>query len=95
MIIAIIAALLIITALYYSPVVKKLSKNKPMQHLYHILCVFLILAIPSPVFVILDVPLQTANLTGKYLFYFGLPLLIFVAIRKVKSSKKQDNIAKA
>ncbi len=86
---AIIAAAFILTALYFSPNIRKLTDNKRLQSVFHIVFVLVALLAPILVLPVLGLPVYVASLTGKYMVYLGVPLVVFVLIKKVRARNKQ------
>lgn len=89
MIPAIICAVFILTALYFSPNIRKLTDNKRLQSVFHIVFVLVALLAPILVLPVLGLPVYVASLTGKYMVYLGIPLIVFVLIKKVRARNKQ------
>ncbi len=88
MLIALITATLMITGLYYSPKLRELTDNKILKSAYHILGIlFALLAPMMIIFPMLGVPVYVGSLTGKFFAMFGIPTLIFVGVKKLRSKK--------
>ena len=88
MLIALITAILMIAGLYFSPKLRELTDNKALQSTYHIIGILLILFGPTAiVFPTLGVSVYVSSLTGKFLAIFGIPTLIFVGVKKLRSRK--------
>ncbi len=88
MLIALITATLMIVGLYFSPKLRELTDNKILQSTYHILGIFFILFGPMAIiFPIFGVSVYAASLTGKFFAMLGIPTLIFVGVKKMRSRK--------
>ncbi len=88
MLIALITAILMITGLYHSPKLRDFTDNKILKSVYHILGIlFALLAPMMIIFPMLGVPVYVGSLTGKFFAMFGIPTLVFVGVKKLRSRK--------
>ena len=90
MLIAFILTTLMLMGLYLSPNIRNLTEKKALQSVYHILAVLLILFSPILIMTALGLPVYIASMAGKFTVYLGIPLLVFVGIKKLRARNKNQ-----